>query len=91
MGVRLQRQLTSREALTPGQFFSAYLEQMAGVGCVVYVCCPICGAVTPLSPTHIIEPKSGKVLPAWACAGPDGDRSCSFHDWLVLDSFGVPQ
>ncbi len=83
MGVRLARQLTSRDALSPGQYYVHEADFLDGVKATVYVSCPLCGLIGVVSPTHIIEPRSGKVLPAYLCLGP----GCSFHDWVYLDSY----
>lgn len=85
MGIRLQRQLASREALTPGQFFTDVLNHAPGQLCLVYVCCPGCGGVDTLSPDHVVE-RGGRVVPAWKCP----TATCPIHEWLELDSYGEP-
>lgn len=84
MGVRLQRQLTSRDSLSAGQYFVARTEHMSGHTSDVYIACPKCAGRALLREPHIVERQSGKVLPAWRCIRPQ----CGFHDWLQLQPGG---
>jgi hypothetical protein len=81
VGVCLQRQLTSRESISPGQYFADGTQHSIARDGIIYVGCPLCGTVNALPDSHIVEPRSGKVLPAWKCP------ACSFHDWISLESF----
>lgn len=83
MGVRLQRNLTSRASLGAGQFYTNVMRHEPGTQCTVYVCCPRCAGVEALSPTHVIN-IGGHVVPGWFCP----TATCGFSAFLVLESWG---
>jgi hypothetical protein len=83
MGVRLQRNLTSRGSLASGQYFTDVLKHQPGQMCTVYACCPSCGSIGAIPPGHVIN-IGGKVVPAWKCS----NEACSFFEFVELEGWG---
>lgn len=85
MGVRFKRNLTGREALAPGEYFTDYLRHQIDQMCTCYVCCPSCGGIDALSDKHVVQ-KSGAVVPGWKCP----TATCAFFEFITLEGFGEP-
>lgn len=79
MGVRLARCLGPAEQLQPGEYTREPGPRIIGA---IVVRCPCCGAIDAFSEKHVVDP-SGRVTPAWRCP----TATCSFLEWLELDSF----
>ena len=84
MAQMLQRLLGKPESLEAGQYAVVEHEQIAGFVRAVYVACPQCGAVDVLPRAITIE-STGRLAPRWKCTG----ANCGWHDYLILDSWGV--
>lgn len=74
MGLRLQRNLGTAGALTPGQWTDRTASGAPAV------CCPACGGVSEIEGP--ID-RSGTVNRRWTCP----HISCSFRDWLSLEAW----
>lgn len=85
MAVRFQRHLGSVSTLSPGQFTTEPLRHSPGRMIAVTLACPTCGGIVEISKTHVVA-RDGRVTPAVECP-----FTCSFYDWVELDSYGEPQ
>lgn len=83
MGLQLKRNLTSVEALQPGEYFVQHMRHTEKACVAVAVCCPSCGSISALSDDHEIK-RGGLVVPIWSCPA----APCAVFEWLDLDGFG---
>lgn len=84
MGLQLKRNLTSVEALQPGEYFVQHMRHTAKACVAVQICCPSCGGISALSDDHSIH-RSGLVTPVWSCGAPP----CGVFEFVELDGFGA--
>ena len=75
MAIRLQRHLGPVASIEPGQWTA---ETASGRPAV---CCPACSAVDEVEGEIAVD---GTVQRAYRCQSGE----CSFHEWVLLDSFG---
>lgn len=79
MGVRLNRNTTSVEALQPGEYFVEFLRHTPKAMVAIAVCCPSCGGISVLSDDHSVH-RTGLVTPVWSCPS----APCAVLEWLDL-------
>lgn len=84
MGLRFARNLTSKDALEPGEYFTDYLRHPIGGLYTVYLRCK-CGCVGALTDKHVVQ-EGGKVVPAWKCTS----ETCGVFEFVELEAFGEP-
>lgn len=79
MAALLKRNMTSVEALQPGEYYVEHTRHTPNAMVGIAVACPLCGGISALTDDHTIE-RSGLVTPIWSCPIP----RCSVMDWLDL-------
>ncbi len=84
MGLQLKRNLTSVEALQPGEYFVEHMRHTEKATVGVAICCPSCGFISVLTDDHKIE-RTGLVTPIWSCPS----APCSAWEFVELDGFGA--
>lgn len=79
MGLQLKRNLTSVEALQPGEYFVDHAKHTKKSCVSVAICCTSCGGISYLTDDHKID-RSGLVTPIWSCRA----APCAVLDWIDL-------
>jgi hypothetical protein len=76
MGQRIARHLGSLASLPEGMY--------ATDGDCVFFACPRCGGIDEITAEHDID-RGGIVTPLYSCQ----IVTCSFAEWISLDSYGA--